>query len=514
VTVRGAIIAFAVLLAAPATAQTVSEEPDSVSITIYRDGPAGAVTNLNPLRGLAQVTETRTVDVPAGRGRISFRGVADTIVPQTAAIEGLPGAVVERNQDYDLLSPGALVRESVGMPVRLVETDRKTGRVTETAAVIRSSAGGGVVLQTDEGLRALSCSGQPERLVFDKAPPGLADKPTLSVLTDAPAAGRYKVRLSYLATGFAWSADYVARVRPDGRALDLAAWLTLTNGTSANFGRAPTEVVAGELSRNDDTRPTIAAPEPLLTRCWSPAFAPPPLAAPAERGFLIEEVVLTARRVQEPAPPAALARQSDLGDYKLYALPEPTTVAAHQTKQVRFLDQKGVRFERVYAYRLRAARGKIAEADMPQAATIIVRVDNTRRNGLGKPLPSGMFAVTEADPSGRPILSGEHRAERDTPVGLTLDLELGRAMDVTVAPQVVSHTAQDDGGRYEVAVDLMNGKSRPVIVEYRHAPDEKGFEVVRESQRHGTKAGDPMWTLTLAAGERRELRYVVAYKDD
>jgi len=513
--VRGGLLAIAVLAAEPAAAQIVSEAPQAASITIYRAGPApeDGGRDMGPGEGLAQITETRTIEVPAGRGRVSFRGVADTIVPQTVAIEGLPGAVLERNQDYDLLSPGALVKASLGETVRLVRTNRATGKVTDQPAVIRSAADG-VVLQTAEGLEALSCSGAPERLVFDKAPEGLADKPTLSVLTDTPKAGRYTVRLSYLATGFTWRADYVAHVRPDGRTLDLIGWLTLTNRTAANFGQAPTEVVAGELSRSDDTRPTIATPAPLILSCWPRALAPPPAPPPPPAMAYAAPMMAARADIQEIMVTAQKrAQQSDLGDYKLYTLPEPTTVAARQTKQVLFLDETAIRFERIYAYRLYAGAGKVSEEDIPDAADIVLRLQNTREAGLGKPLPSGVFAVMEADAAGRPILAGEHRAERDTPVGLPLELTIGRAMDVTVSPRVVSNAEEKDGGRYEVAVEFENRKPAPVVVQYRHAPYGLDFRVEKESERHGTKAGDVMWTLRLAAGEHRVLRYTVSYKD-
>ena len=69
------------------------------------------------------VSETRTVDVPAGISTIVFRGVADAIVPQTAAIEGLPAALLESNFDYDLLTPGAVIAKSHGERVQLVRTD-------------------------------------------------------------------------------------------------------------------------------------------------------------------------------------------------------------------------------------------------------------------------------------------------------------------------------------------------------------------------------------------------------
>ena len=47
-----------------------------------------------------------------------------------------------------------------------------------------------------------------------------------------------------------------------------------------------------------------------------------------------------------------MARQEDLGDLKLYRLPEPVTVAAYGQKQVAFLQRPAVPVELVYRQRL------------------------------------------------------------------------------------------------------------------------------------------------------------------
>ena len=48
---------------------------------------------------------------------------------------------------------------------------------------------------------------------------------------------------------------------------------------------------------------------------------------------MADSVVVTGSRIAE---------EEDLGDYKLYNTPEPTTVAAYQTKQIAFLDKPDV----------------------------------------------------------------------------------------------------------------------------------------------------------------------------
>ncbi|MDB5498005.1 MAG: hypothetical protein JWP28_2036 [Phenylobacterium sp.] len=504
----GALALWA-LAASPAAAQAVSDAPSAASVTIYRDRniATGDLGTLDPNQGLALITETRTVEVPAGASRIAFRGVADTMVPETVAVEGLPGQVVERNEDFDLLSPGSLVARSVGRTVRVVQTDRGGGKVSERQAVIRAGPQG-VLLDFGGRLEALGCDGVPTRLVFDHEPAGLGDKPTFSVLANLPQAGRYTVKLSYLATGFSWSADYVARIRPEGRTLDLAGWLTLSNKSSAGFAQAPTQVVAGELERDPATVPPRVETQEITPECWGQEVrfaAAPPLPVPmVERraANMIQEVGVTAAKRQ--------AVLSELGDYKLYTLPEPTTVAARQTKQVAFLDQPAVPFERVYVYRLDPYAAPDPEQPQ-QAPDVVLRLQNKAKFGLGKPLPSGTVSVME--PGGGGLVLAGQQAVRDTPVGLPLELTIGRAMDIAVAPRVTRDLRDADLHTRSVAVAIANGKPGPILLEFHQPRIGRSFAITSASGKPTPKAGDEVWTLRLRSGERAQLNYVMTYRD-
>ena len=137
-----------------------------------------------------------------------------------------------------LLSPGNLLDRSLGRRVHLRRTSRATGEVVEQEAVIRSGADGAVVLQTEDGIEALRCTGQSETLLFDEVPPDLSAKPTLSVRIRTREPIEATVTLSYLANGFDWQANYVATLSPAGDRIDLFAWLTLANGDETSFAAA------------------------------------------------------------------------------------------------------------------------------------------------------------------------------------------------------------------------------------------------------------------------------------
>lgn len=521
VTVRALVGALAVAAALPAHAGTIdSRAPETVAVTLYRDGD-GPFQALNAWqraqaaeKGLILVTETRTVDLPAGRHTIRFDGVAEGLIPQSAAVEGLPGRAVERNYDYALLSPGTLVERSLGQPIQVVRTNRKTGRQRAVDAKLLQGPNG-LMVQTAEGVEALGCSGGPERLVLSSVPEGLTDKPSLSTIVDVPAPARVKLTLSYLALGVNWQADYVARIHPDGKRLDLTGWLTLVNSGGSQFADARTQAVAGRLSRQY-ARVDRGRPLPIRRACWPmdtthfsstppppPGPPPPPLPIPPVMARAArEEVTVTGAR-------APLAKQSNLGDYKLYTLPAPVTLNPRQTKQVAFLDQKDVAFQRLYVVAINPwDSGREDEGFRAPAVTL--RLDNTVRSGLGKPLPSGALSAMETI-DGRPTFAGE-QAVRDVAVGEPLDLVIGQAIDVLARPRLVAEQKLRKGRlRRTYEVDLSNAKTIPVTIEVRQNPNLPAFRVTSEPRKHDIRQGMVAWRVTLDPNQSLSFRYAIEY---
>lgn len=513
---RFLVITAGLLWSAPMFAATISEKPDSVMVTIYHEGDvdtAELIAGGGEARreGLAFITERRTIDLPAGPATIEFRGVAATIVPQTAEIHGLPGETAERNFDYDLLSPGSLVQKSVGATVTLIRTDRKTGKESAQKAILRTGPDG-AVLDIGGKIEALGCSGAAERLVFEQVPSGLRDTPTLSLRLRDATAGRYIITLNYIATGMNWSADYVAKIRPGSTRLDLSGWLTVANFGETGFSNTPVEVVAGKLMTTGEDLPVEPDHRYRANSCWPtqidwathrPLPLPPPLPPPPAPMMMmdkmrapaaLESVVVTGARREIEA--------QELGDYKLYALPEATDLWARRTKQVQFLDQQDVPFDPVYVF-----DGENITGETWQPATVLLRLKNSREGGLGKPLPAGSVLVFGGgdDPQ---LLGGDK--VRDVSVGMPLEIKIGRAMAVQVQSRVTQSKRTGRYGSWTVfvarEVTIINGKKVPLVFELRQSMS-TGMTIEAESERHIIKPEGAVWGLELKPGERRTVRY-------
>ncbi len=492
------MIALAALLAASVPVTVVSRAPERLSVTVYRDPSRGRQQrmNLGYLGGFALVTETRRVTLPAGDATIRFEGVAGGIVPASAIVDGLPGGTVEKNRDARLLSPAALVDGTLGGRVTLRRTDKASGTTREEDAEIVAGPAGGVVVRTASGVEALGCSGLGEGLRYDRVPPGLSAKPTLSVLTRNPRTARVTVTLSYLASAFDWSASYVATLAPDGRTLDLFAWLTLANGNREGFANAQTQAVAGRLERQPVARFAEAAAA-LELRCYPLGTTTSDL-----REEIIEEIVVTARRADmvqfapiamapPPAPPPPPPPPpEDLGDLKLYRVPERVSIAASGQKQVALLARSKVPFERIY--RIALYPGQLVSA---APARIALRLRNETAAGLGLPLPSGSTALYAQRGAG-PLLLGTGTLG-DTAIGERVTIAAG------ISRQVVAEQKSDADG---MRVTLTNANDAPATVEVALGAS------VSPTFKHASMPleridGVQTWRVTLPANGTTDLTY-------
>jgi hypothetical protein len=224
--------------------------------------------------------------------------------------------------------------------------------------------------------------------------------------------------------------------------------------------------------------------------------------APALSNSEVDEVVVTGSRI---------ARLAELGDYKIYTLPETTDVLARQTKQVRFLEQAGVRFSRIY-------QAQIDSSDTQDGATpqLLIRMRNDAQNGLGLPLPGGGVSLMERH-DGRPSLGGQAKFE-DRGVGLAVELPFGEAMGVSLSQTSSAESGRRGGtgwSRYAVEVTVANAKSEAVEVELvPQETDRRGFRIVRSSVRSViTDAGVPAFTVRVPAGGTQTLTYTVQFED-
>lgn len=383
----GAALLCGLALTVPLHAQSTETEATAqgdVAVTIYNNNQA-------------LIQDVRTLNIAAGRSRVEFPDVSAQIRPQTLSFAAAGTAIVEQNFDFDLLTPGKLMEKAVGQTITLIRTNPATGAELRERATVLSTYGG-VVVKIGDRIEILRDDGLPVRAVFDRVPPNLRARPTLSVTLQSDRAGSRPASIRYLTPGLGWSADYVALYDEAKSTIDMQGWVTLTNTTGTTFHRAETLLVAGNPANGQGNRNYgYQQGQPGMVR-----------------------------------PGTQSAKREQLGDFYLYPIAGRTTIANAQTKQVSFLDTQGVAARKVYGRTV----GWLQSDSGPINVSSEIAFSSSREGGLGDALPAGTVRFYQRDRQGTPQFIGEN-AIGHTPMGSELSLRTGDAFDIFAQATVV-----------------------------------------------------------------------------
>ncbi|WP_336986206.1 DUF4139 domain-containing protein [Altererythrobacter aquiaggeris] len=496
----GALPAFVLLaISAPVVAQTSAPssltDPDAtaqgdVSVTIYNNGQA-------------LVQDIRQLDIQRGRSRIEFPDVSARIRPETVSFAANGAGIIEQNFDFDLLTPGKLMEKAIGQTITLIRTNPATGIETRERATVLSTAGG-VVVKIGDRIEVLRDDGLPVRAVFDRVPPNLRARPTLSVTVQSQNAGVRPASIRYLTPNLGWSADYVSLYDEGAGTINMQGWVTLTNNTGTTFHNADTLLVAGS-----------------------------PNGGGGPGGNMRGNVRSNVRGMVNPGPETADREQ--LGDFYLYPIDARTTIANNQTKQVSFLDVQGVPAQKVYSRTV----DWLSSEDRPVNVSSEIAFKSSRDAGLGDALPSGTVRFYQRDREGTPQFIGENTIGH-TPMGSELSLRTGDAFDIFVQAEVeersqITSSEWERTARYRVIKEgvevdrieaerpvsffrttmrytLTNAKSTPVDVQLYQSGLDRGwwsrdFRIVSEDVLgEQINADRRKYTVAVPANGKRVVR--------
>jgi hypothetical protein len=411
---RALLAISAAALSLPAFAQNLPDPnataQGDLSVTIYNNGQA-------------LVQDVRQLAIGQGRSQIQFPDVSAMIRPETLSFAAANTGIVEQNFDFDILTPAKLIEKAIGQEVTLIRTNPATGAETRERARVLSTAGGTVV-QIGDRIEVLRDDGLPVRVIFDRVPPNLRARPTLSVTVASERAGTRPASIRYLTPGLGWGADYVALYDEAKSTIDMQGWVTLTNNTGTTFHSADTLLVAGNPASSGG----------------SPVYRGRPIPPPPPPGSRM-------------VPGTETAARERLGDFYLYPIKERTTIANNQTKQVSFLDVQGVAARKVYGRTV----GWLSSDPQPISVSSQIAFSSSRQGGLGDALPAGTVRFYQRDAAGNPQFIGEN-AIGHTPMGSELTLSTGDAFDVFAQAEVekrekITSADYERSTRYRVTIN-------------------------------------------------------------
>lgn len=451
-------VAVALLAALPAYAaeQPVGEATRTgLDLTVYN-------------QDLALVSERRKVTLQQGMNTLALDGVSAALRPETVLLRGDGLRLVEQSFAFDLITPRRLLEASVGQDVRVVRVHPQTGEETVVDARVLGTAEG-PVLRIGDRIE----TGVPGRIVFDRLPEGVRERPTLLAGIDSAGGGDAEIEIIYLSGGLSWRADYVAELTEAADRLDLTGLVTLTNTSGTTFREATLRLVAGDVN----TAPIALARQDMRAMATMESAA----AMPA------------------PAPQAA-------SDRYLYRIARPVTLADREAKQIVLLTARSAAVRKSYRFESLVNAMPGADEIGPLNAAVTLEMENTADSGLGQPLPAGTVRVYEAAPGGD-IFAGEDTI-RHTAAGERIELALGTAFDVTgeakrTVVERISDRAYETGQR----ITLRNAKDDPVDVQVvGYLPP--GWRMLEESAAHTAETANKIvWTVRVPGKGEATLSY-------
>ena len=415
---------------------------------------------------LALVKDKRKVSLKQGDNKIAFSGVSALIRPETALVRGQGFSVLEQNFNFDLLDYNSLLNKSIGAKVKLIDVNPGNGDTVVEYGEVLSNAHGSVVLKVGDRIE----TNYPGRIVFLDIPKTLRSKPTLVIDVVSTATAAQDIDLSYLTGGFSWKADYTAELDNAEKELKVSGLVTLTNTSGVDYKGALMQLVAGNVNQVSSGFAVMKAAPMMAMREMAMDNA-------AYAGGVVQEAFM---------------------DFHLYTVPRRVDIEDNQTKQISFISGLAqVSKEYIYDSPFNIYSGGIDNSFEKRNPDVKLKFKNDETQGLGAPLPAGIFRVYKSDSQGRTLFAGEDNI-RHTPKGEEVKIKLGQAFDVTTSGKRKSFT-QLGNKSYEASFELTvkNAKAEDIVVDvYQDFPN--NYRILSESVEHEEKSSNRLlWQVPV-----------------
>jgi len=471
------VFSLSLLLSATVQAEPLllQNKDNALSLSIYN-------------QNLSLVKDMRKADLKGGVNEIIFDGVAQRIQPETAIIYGDGIKVAEQNYSYNLMNYANFINQSIGENVTTVRINPENGEnIFEKAQIIGANSGQ-PILRFDYGIE----TNYPGRVIFDKIPAGMSNKPTLAAKLNVAQGGLKNLQLAYLTDGISWKTDYVANVI-DNTKLDLTGWVTINNESGVDYEKAKIQLVAG----------AVNIVRPMMAR---------------SRGMMMKTIGFAANDAMEMGAP----EPEIISSYELYTLPNITTIKDKQTKQIALIERKNVTYKKEFNLQSPFYFGDYGDNEFEKHHPYITYVmENVAASNLGISLPGGTMRFYENDKNGNLQFIGSDMI-KNTSKEDTIRLDLGEAFNISLSGKI-KQIRQDEISRkpenkcfmvktlrtYEVEVTLNNAEDVDNTVIFKQSVPAQ-HKIVKENIKSELKnAIIRQWAISAAKNSKSTLNYTV-----
>lgn len=442
-----AIVTLALLFA---STPAVAGSAEGASLTVYNSGRA-------------LVKETRTVTLPKGLASVIFKDVPQTMDPTSVHASARGMKVLDLQYSYTPITKRNLLDRYVGKELTIIMPDPADAN----ARILKKGT-----LLSNEDMPIFMVGnevymGNYQALLLPELPKELQREATLTLTTDNQSQGKRDVLLSYLMGGLQWRTDYTLTLDANGESCSLEAWATINNTSGRGFSSTNLKLVAGDVQqvnggRNMRGKRVMAmAPEAASDMAY--------MDAPAEEQF---------------------------SQYHVYSVPRKVDLAPSGTKQLSLFHAPKVRVEQELVSDFRGNYGRNA-GKIKQMVQSFIKLTNTDKNGLGRPMPGGLVRVFMPTKDGSQLLAGETRINH-TGRGSDIRLQLGSAFDVKVERTQVSFKKLGKQS-FEMAwrIEVLNGKDASQKIKLRDGYSGEWKIVASDTKYTRSDAGTAEFDLTV-----------------
>lgn len=397
--------------------------------------------------GFALVKDTRSIPQCDENDSVHFVGVSRKLKPDSIIVEGLD--VSELVYEYDLMDELRIFERYLGHELTIRDPYAKQDR---KYTLLRGN--GPIVLQ-DVETKELIINPKGE-LRFPELESGNHVEPTL--VWKVAEQRSDEVCVSYLTGGVSWEADYVISMHGDR--FDLSGWLTMKNYSGVSFNDATLRLISGKLSKagneNEEKSAELSRREQHKTEAFS--------------------------------------------DFHTYTFPREIDLEDRQQKQLRLLSSANSKARVIYEIN-----------EQTSNPDIFIEFDNTAENGLGFPLPAGVFKMYRTNPDdGSAEFIGEY-AIKHTEVGEKVRLKSGEACDIEVTAKK-SGKYKEGGYEYtEYEYSICNTKGTPVEAVIRQQVPGHLWTVAESTHEWQKKRDKILLPVEVPVGVEEKVKFTIRH---
>ncbi|CAH9017609.1 DUF4139 domain-containing protein [Candidatus Nitrosacidococcus sp. I8] len=407
-------------------------------------------------KDIALVRDQRQVSLEKGNNVLTFVDISPSIQPESAMLVSTPPQsqkfkVIEHSYDENLLNTQNLLLHYLGKKIEVIDSQNSEAEKREAVLFGISDNYGEVILSFEDGHIETGISSN--RLIYPRIPKTLKNYPTLTVSIDAQESEKQSISLNYLSHGLSWNTNYIAQLNQEGNQLMLTGRTNITNQSGMDYSDSQVQLVAGDIHHL-----------PAVSQYEKPQMR-----------------MLALAKTDSISP-----REEPLSDYHLYTLPQAVTLKNNQTKQIPLFDTQKISGHVSYEIHSDSPRFYDFQATTTQKLPVIsyFNFENSKKLGLGIPLPVGVMQFYQPDSEGHLQFIGEDLINH-TPENSLVTLNLGHAFDITAEKKQGVDSKVENYIFETTEITLYNQKEKPIevkIVEF--IPDLDSREILSENYPH------------------------------